>query len=227
MSVLRQEQEKILKKLEEERLAEEEKQRKEREKIAAKKKAERERKRKEAEKAKAEAERLKKEEEERKRLEAELAAKKAKFRTAKETEKVFDTKGQAGKVSYDDLMNGFIAKIEAVAKTSFGLPFLKELVKRGELNYEKALTYYLKETKAALKQGLAKKTKKEEKKKKVDYILYDFEYVLQNVLKSMGLKQPEYVDEARLKKRFEQLVKRASRNNILERIILGEPFLEF
>ncbi|MFQ5832022.1 MAG: ATP-binding protein [Candidatus Thorarchaeota archaeon] len=226
MSVLRQEQEKILKKLEEERLAEEEKQRKEREKIAAEKKAERERKRKEAEKAKAEAEKLKKEEEERKRLEAELAAKKAKFKTAKETDKVFDTRGQAGKVSYDDLMNGFIAKIEAVAKTSFGLPFLKELVKRGELNYEKALTYYLKETKAALKQGLAKKTKKQEKKK-VDYILYDFEYVLQNVLQAMGLKQPEYVDEARLKKRFEQLVKRASRNNILERIILGEPFLEF
>ncbi|MHA2432432.1 MAG: ATP-binding protein [Candidatus Thorarchaeota archaeon] len=220
MSVLRAEQEKTLKKLEQERLAQEEKQRKEREKIAVEKKAERDRKRKEAE-------RLKKEEEERRRREAELAARKAKFRKAIETDKVFETKGQAGMVSYDDLMNGFIAKIEAVAKTSFGLPFLKELVKKAELNYEKALTFYLKETRAALKQGLAKKVKKEEKNKKVEYIVYDFEHVLVSVLKSMGLKEPEYVDEQRLKKRFEQLVKRASKNSILERIILGEPFLEF
>jgi hypothetical protein len=163
MSVLRQEQEKILKKLEEERLAREEAERKEREKKADERKAEQERQRKEAERAKVEAERLKKEEEERKRLEAEIAAKKARFKSAKNDDKVFDTKGQAGMVSYEDLMNGFVAKIEAVAKTSFGLPFLKELVKVGELNYEKALTYYLKETKAALKQGLAKRIMNVEK----------------------------------------------------------------
>ncbi|MFW9887893.1 MAG: ATP-binding protein [Candidatus Thorarchaeota archaeon] len=231
MSVLRQEQEKVLKKLEQERLAREEAERKEREKKAAERKAEQERKRKEAEKAKAEAERLKKEEEERERLEQELAAKKAKFKSAKNDEKVFDTRGQAGMVSYEDLMNGFVAKIEAVAKTSFGLPFLKELVKVGELNYEKALTYYLKETKAAIKHGLAKKIKKEVAKggktKKIDFILYDFDYVLNQVIKSMGIKQPDFVDENRLRKRFEEIVKKASKNSLLERIVLGEPFLEF
>ncbi|MFW9968258.1 MAG: ATP-binding protein [Candidatus Thorarchaeota archaeon] len=231
MSVLRQEQEKVLKKLEEERLAREEAERKEREKKAAERRTEQERKRKEAEQAKAEAERLKKEEEERKRLEAEIASKKAKFKSAKNDDKVFDTRGQAGMVSYEDLMNGFVAKIEAVAKTSFGLPFLKELVKVGELNYEKALTYYLKETKAALKQGLAKRIMKEETKrgktKEVDFILYDFDHVLNQVIKSMGIKQPEFVDEARLRKRFEEIVKKASKNSLLERIVLGEPFLEF
>ncbi|MHA2118079.1 MAG: helicase HerA-like domain-containing protein [Candidatus Thorarchaeota archaeon] len=231
MSELKAEQDKVLKKLEEERLASEEKERKEREKKAADRKAEQERKRKEAEKAKADAERLKKEAEERKRLEKEIAAKKAKFKSAKNDDKVFDTRGQVGMVSYEDLMNGFVAKIEAVAKTSFGLPFLKELVKVGELNYEKALTYYLKETKAAIKQGLAKKIKKEVTKrgkaKKVDFILYNFEHVLNQVIKSMGVKQPEYVDEARLKKRFEEIVKKASKNTMLERIVLGEPFLQF
>ncbi|MHA2042347.1 MAG: hypothetical protein ACW975_10835, partial [Candidatus Thorarchaeota archaeon] len=101
----------------------------------------------------------------------------------------------------------------------------------GELNFEKALTYYLKETKAAIKQGLAKKIKKEVTKrgktKKVDFILYDFDHVLNQVIKSMGVKQPEYVDEARLRKRFEQIVKKASKNSLLERIVLGEPFLQF
>ncbi|MFX1271616.1 MAG: ATP-binding protein [Promethearchaeota archaeon] len=231
MSVLREEQEKVLKKLEQERLAREEAERKEREKKAAERKAEQERKRKESEKAKAEAERLKKEEEERKRREEELAAKKARFKSAKIDEKVFDTRGQAGMVSYEDLMNGFVAKIEKVAKTAFGLPFLKELVKVGELNYEKALTYYLKETRAAIKQGLAKKVKKEVAKRgktmKIEFIVYDFEYVMIEVIKAMGVKQPEYVDEARLKKRFEEIVKKASKSSLLERIVLGEPFLQF
>jgi hypothetical protein len=231
MSQLKAEQDKVLKKLEEERLAKEERERIEREKKATERKAEKERKLKEAEKAKAEAERLRKEEEERKRIEKEIAAKKAKFKSAKNDAKVFDTRGQAGMVSYEDLMNGFVAKIEKVAKTAFGLPFLKELVKVGELNFEKALTYYLKETKAAIKQGLAKKIKKEVTKrgktKKVDFILYDFDHVLSQVIKSMGIKQPEYVDEARLRKRFEQIVKKASKNSLLERIVLGEPFLQF
>ena len=74
---------------------------------------------------------------------------------------MFSTRGQAGAVSYDDLINGFVAMIEAIAKTAFGLPFLRELVKRGELNHEKALSYYLSETRAAIKQGLAKKEKKD------------------------------------------------------------------
>jgi hypothetical protein len=181
------------------------------------------------------AEEARKQELERQKAEQErqaaLVAKKSKFEKAKPDEKVFETRGSQGNVSYEDLVNAFIARIEKIARTSFGLPFLKELVKRGELMYEKAMSFYLKETRAALKYGLAKKYKKEIEKrgktKKVDYIKYDFEFMLQQVMQSMGLKKPEYVDERRLKKRFEELVMKASRNNMLERIVMGEPFLEF
>ncbi|MHA1483842.1 MAG: ATP-binding protein [Candidatus Thorarchaeota archaeon] len=224
MSELVKQQQKILREMERVRLADKGKKEAERRRLAEKKK-------KDAEQRRTDEERRKKEEEDRRRREKELAEKKAKFKKASDNDKVFSIRGQAGTVSYDDLINGFVAKIEAIAKTAFGLPFLRELVKRGELNYEKALSYYLTETRAAIKQGLAKKEKKEIKKrgktKKVTYIVYDFEHVLNRVIQSMGVKEPDYVDEKRLRKRFEQLVKKASRNSLLERIVLGEPFLEF
>ncbi len=128
-------------------------------------------------------------------------------------------------LSYEDIINGFVARIEAIARRTFGLPFLKELVKRGELHYEKSMSFYLTETREALKQGLAKKIKKEIKRKgktrKVDYLLYEFEYMLALVIDSMGIKEPDYVDEARLKKQFEQMVNKASKNSLIERIVLG------
>ncbi len=224
MRALVNQQQKILKEMERVRLAEKGRKEAERRKSADQKKRD-------AEQRRADEERRKKEEEDRRRMEKELAEKKAKFKKASDNDKVFATRGQAGTVSYDDLINGFVAKIEAIAKTAFGLPFLRELVKRGELNYEKSLSYYLTETRAAIKQGLAKKEKKEIKKrgktKKVTYIVYDFEHVLNAVIKSMGVKEPDYVDENRLRKRFEQLVKKASRTGLLERIVLGEPFLQF
>ncbi|TFG34349.1 ATP-binding protein [Candidatus Thorarchaeota archaeon] len=220
MQKLVEEQSKILKKLEEERVEEEKR------KLAEMEAAEREKYEK-AEAARREAERLKAEKE----REKELLEKKQKFKSAADTEKVFDTKGHAAKVSYDDLINAFIARIEAIAKTTFGLEFLKELLKRGELHYEKSMSFYLKETREAQKQGLARKTKKEIKKKgkmvKEDFLIYDFEYMLRKVIESMGIREPDFVDEERLKKKFEQLVKKANRNNFLERIILGQPFLEF
>ena len=220
MAQLVKEQAKILKAMEEARLQEEQKKEEVRQKAIEEKKRAEEEKRKEAERKQSDQARM-----------AELAEKKAKFEKAKPDDKVFETRGSKGNVSYEDLINAFIARIEGIARTSFGLPFLKELVKRGELMYEKAMSFYLKETRAALKYGLAKKYKKEIEKRgktrKVDYIQYDFEYMLQQVIQSMGLKQPEYVDEQRLKKRFEELVMKASRNNFLERIVMGEPFLEF
>ncbi|MFW9792924.1 MAG: hypothetical protein ACFFEE_01375 [Candidatus Thorarchaeota archaeon] len=132
-------------------------------------------------------------------------------------------------LSYEDIINGFVAKIEAIARRTFGLPFLQELVKRGELHYEKAMYTYLTETREAIKQGLAKKVRKEGKKKgkKEDYLVYEFEYMLQLVIQSMGLKEPDYVDESRLKKQFEQMVSKATKNSLIERIVLGQPFLEF
>ena len=220
MKKLVEEQAKILKRLEEERLAEEKR------RLAEMDAAEREKHEKE-EAARKEAERLKAEEEK----EKELQEKRKKFNSAEDTDKVFETKGQAGKVSYDDLINAFIARIEAIAKTTFGLDFLRELLKRGELNYEKSMSFYLKETREAQKQGLARKEKVDVKKrgktKKVEFLIYDFNYMLKKVIDSMGIKEPDFVDDGRLKKKFEQLVNKANRNNFLERIILGEPFLEF
>ncbi|MBD3407639.1 MAG: DUF853 family protein [Candidatus Lokiarchaeota archaeon] len=228
MKNLRKEQEKLLKEMEKERLKREKKEEEAKKKRAEERRKAAEAKKKEEERRKKEEEKRKKEEAERKAREKELAAKKAKFAKAKDEEKVFETKGRAGELSYDDLINAFIARIEKIANTTFGLPFLKELVKRGKFIYEKAMSFYLKETREALKQGLARKEKQEDKKgKKRMYIVYDFEHVLVEVIKSMGIKEPEYVDEKRLKKRFEQLVKTAKKNSFLERIALGEPFLEF
>jgi hypothetical protein len=227
MQKLRAEQEKILKELEAQRIA------KEKEEEAKREKARQERKKRLAA-AKAEAERKRLEEEKKKadeaaRLEREklLAAKKAKFKSAADDDKVFATRGQAGMLSYDDIINGFVARIEAIARRTFGLPFLQELVKRGELHYEKAMYTYLTETRESLKQGLARKVKLEKKGRKELYLVYEFEYMLGLVIESMGVKEPDYVDEKRLKKQFEEMVKKASKNSILERIVLGQPFLEF
>jgi hypothetical protein len=231
MQKLVAEQAKILKKLEEERLAAEQRKLAEMEAAEREKYKAEEAARKEAERLKLEKERAKAEEAARLERERLLQEKKKKFKSASDTEKVFDTRGQAGMVSYDDLINAFIARIEAIAKTTFGLDFLRELVKVGELHFEKSMSFYLTETRVAQKQGLARKVKKEVQKKgktlKEDYLVYDFNYMLQKVIESMGVKEPDYIDEERLRKRFEQLVKRANRNNFIERIILGEPFLEF
>jgi hypothetical protein len=210
-------------KREEQKRKEEEKRRKEEE---AKKLAEQ----KEKERLKAEEEKRKKEEAERKAREAELAKKKAKFKSADGSEKVFDSK-KAGKLSYDDLMQAFVDRLEKVAKKKFGIHLLRELLQRGELNFEKARAYYWSEVKEAMKQELARVITMEKevkgKKKQVKMLVYDFVYTMQEILKEFRVQEPEYVDEKRLKKQFEDTVKRVEINNVLERIILGEPFLEF
>ncbi|MHA2084627.1 MAG: helicase HerA-like domain-containing protein [Candidatus Thorarchaeota archaeon] len=228
MQELVKQQAKILQEMEKQRLAEEAKKKTEAEKRKQDRLKAEDEKKKEQERIRLDEEKRKKEEAARRLKEKELAAKKAQFKSAKDEEKVFDTRGQAGQVSYEDLINAFVARIEKVARTSFGLPFLKELVKRGELNYEKSLTYYLKETREAIKQGLASKYRKENKKgRKVEYIKFDFEVVLDKVVSSMGIREPDYVDERRLKQRFETLVRKAKKNSLIERIALGEPLLEF
>ncbi|MEM2141697.1 MAG: helicase HerA-like domain-containing protein [Candidatus Thorarchaeota archaeon] len=231
MAALIKEQERLFKEMERARIEEEkrreEEERRRREEEERRKEEEKRKKQEEEERKRQEEERRRQEEEERRAREAELREKREKFASAKDTDKVFDTRSRAGKVSYDDIMNGFVARIEAVAKTSFGLPFLRELVSRGELNYEKSMVFYLKETRAAVEQGLARLEKRDVKGKKVDFLIYDFEYVLDKVLTSMGVKEPEYVDVPRLKKKFESIVMKATASNILERIILGKPFLQF
>ncbi len=215
MVELKKDQEKILREMEKQRL--------EREKIVEEKHrklADERRKKKEEE------ERLKREKAERERQEAAMAAKREEFVSAPPDAKVFETKGKQS-LSYEDIINAFIARIEGIARTTFGLPFLKELVRREQLVYEKAMSFYLKETKAAIKYGLAKRVKGPHRGRQTWLIMYDFDHVLDEVLKSTGIKQPEYVDRTRLKKRFEELVKNAEKNSILERIVLGEPLLDF
>jgi len=231
MQKLREEQEKILKQLEQERVAQEKREAEEREKARLEKLKKIEEAKKEAERKRFEEEKRKADEEARLEREKLLTEKKQKFKSAKPTDKVFETRGQAGMLSYEDIINAFVARIEAIARRTFGLPFLKELVKRGDLHYEKSMSFYLTETREAIKQGLARKVKKEVEKKgktrKEDYLLYEFEYMLKLVIDSMGIKEPDFVDEVRLKKEFEQMVNKASKNSLLERIVLGQPFLEF
>jgi hypothetical protein len=231
MAKLRAEQEKVMKQLEAARTAQEKAEAAEREKKRLEKQKQLEAERKEAEKRRLEEQKKLADEKARAEREQQLQAKKAMFKKASDDEKVFETRGQAGMLSYEDIVNAFIARIEAIARRTFGLQFLQELVKRGELHYDKSMSFYLTETREALKQGLAKKFKKEitkkGKTKKEDYLKYEFEYMLRLVIESMGIREPDYVDEARLKKQFEMMVKKATKNNLLERIVLGEPFLEF
>lgn len=231
MQKLREEQEKVLKKLEQERLAEEKRRQEELEKKQRDKQKAIEAARAEAEKKRLEEEKRKADEAAKAEQERLLAEKKQKYQGVKDTEKVFETRGKAGMYSYDDIINAFVARIEAVARRTHGLPFLKELVQKGGLPYEKSMYTYLTETRESIRQGLAKRTRKEVtrrgKTQKLDYLEYDFEYMLTLVIQSMGIKEPEYVDEARLKTQFEKMVSTASKNNLLERIVLGQPFLEF
>ncbi|MHA2426015.1 MAG: hypothetical protein ACXAEF_14590, partial [Candidatus Thorarchaeota archaeon] len=228
MSKLVAEQQKIMKKLEQARLAEEKLKEQEKEKRALERQKAAEAKKREQELAAKEAERLKKEAELQRQRDKELAEKKAKFKKAKDQEKVFATKGAAKMVSYDDIINGFVARIEKIARTTFGLQLLKELSKKGQLEYERARGMYLKETRETIKQGLGRKEKREKKKgKMVVYLVFEFDTVLSKVVQSMGIKQPDYVDEQRLKNAFAKIVKTAKVNSLIDRIALGEPFLEF
>ncbi|MFO7835805.1 MAG: helicase HerA-like domain-containing protein [Candidatus Thorarchaeota archaeon] len=205
-----------------------------RKKILAKMEQERkkreEAKRKEAEKRRKERERQKELEEQRKKKQQEIAAKKAKLAKADDDEKVIETKGKTERVSYDDIINGLIARIEKVARTTHGLNFLRELIKRGELNYEKSLVYYLTETRSVIKHGFVRKEKKSVERhggRMEPHIIFDFEQAVEKVAKSMGIKNPEYLDMERLENTFLHVVNTAKKNNMIERIALGKPFLEF
>ena len=134
-------------------------------------------------------------------------------------------------MTYDDVINGFVARIEKIARTTFGLQLLRELVNTGKLEYERARGMYLKETRETIKQGLGRKEKIEVKQrgrtKEVEYLIFDFNAMLSKVIESMGIKQPDFVDEQRLLSAFTKIVKTAKTNSLIERIALGEPFLEF
>ncbi len=131
----------------------------------------------------------------------------------------------SGKISHEDIVNAMLAHLEHIASTQFGLPFLRELVKKKSLNYEKSRVYYLKEVRAAIKEGLAKKVTQEEDGKKSQRLVYDFRPLFDKLVQDLGITEPEFLDRDRLAKLFENLLKKAKKSHLFERILLGRPLL--
>jgi DNA helicase HerA-like ATPase len=125
-------------------------------------------------------------------------------------------------ISHDDVINSLLARLEKIARTPFGLPFLRELVKEEKMDYEKARVYYVNEVRVAIKQGLAV-VQREGKRR---YLVYDFERLFLALTKKLRIDAGE-VNIRHVRERFEGIVKRARITSILRRIVLGEPFLKY
>jgi len=126
------------------------------------------------------------------------------------------------KLSHDDVLNALLAKLERIARTPFGLPFLRELVREKRLDYEKARVYYYNEVATAIEQGLAV-IEKEGKRK---LLVYDFDRLFLRLTRQLRI-NPANVNIKHVRNRFESIVRRAKINSILRRIVLGEPFLKY
>ncbi len=126
------------------------------------------------------------------------------------------------RLSHDDIINALLARLERIARVEFGLPFLRELVTKKELDYEKARVYYVNEVRQAIKQGLAV-VRREGRKR---FLVYDFERIFLALTKLLRV-DPTKVNVKHVRQRFEGIVKRAEINSILRRIVLGEPFLKY
>jgi hypothetical protein len=126
------------------------------------------------------------------------------------------------RISHDDIINALLARLEKIARVEFGLPFLRELVTKKELVYEKARVYYVNEVRQAIKQGLAV-VRREGKER---YLVYDFERIFLALTKLLRI-DPSKVNVKHVRQRFEGIVKRAKINSILRRIVLGESFLKY
>ncbi len=125
-------------------------------------------------------------------------------------------------LSHDDVLNALLARLEKIARSKFGLPFLQELIKEKEMSFEKAKVYYINELRVAIEQGLAVGEGEEEKR----LLIYDFERLFIALAKKLRVK-PEKVNMLHIKRRFEDLVKRAKINSIISRIVKGKPFLRY
>ena len=126
------------------------------------------------------------------------------------------------KISHDDVINALLARLEKIARVEFGLPFLRELITTNEMDYEKAVVYYVNEVRQAVKQGLA--VIRREGKRKL--LVYDFERLFLALTKQLRI-DPNKVNVKHVRQRFEGIVRRAQINSILRRIVMGEPFLEY
>jgi hypothetical protein len=126
------------------------------------------------------------------------------------------------KLSHDDILNALLARLEKIARSKFGLPFLQELIKEKEMSFEKAKVYYVNELRTAIEQGLAVSEGEEEKRR----LIYDFERLFIALAKKLRV-NPEKVNIPHIKRRFEGIVERAKINSIVSRIVKGKPFLRY
>ncbi|MHA2061738.1 MAG: ATP-binding protein [Candidatus Sifarchaeia archaeon] len=120
--------------------------------------------------------------------------------------------------SNEDVIAALAARIEELGHTEFGLEFLRDLVKKGQLKYPIAREWYYIEVKTALKTGLAHL--------EGEKLVYDFEKLLKNVLDEIDVSELN-VNESRVRKKFEKIIKSAKRANFIEYILLGRPFLKY
>jgi hypothetical protein len=122
----------------------------------------------------------------------------------------------------EDVLNALIARLENIARTKFGLDFIRELVTSKRLDFELAYQQYYGETLHALETGLGVKTEEDGKK----YLIYDFKALLGNVVKETNAPVVE-IDPEDIQDRFERIVLSSEKSNIIQRTILGKPFLRY
>lgn len=122
----------------------------------------------------------------------------------------------------EDILNALIARLEKIAKAKFGLQFMRELVENKRLDFELAYQQYYGETINAMETGLG--IKREEQGKIL--LIYDFNTLLENVIKETNAPLID-VNPEEMKSKFEEMVLRSKKNNFINRIILGKPFLRY
>jgi hypothetical protein len=122
----------------------------------------------------------------------------------------------------EDILNALIARLEKIARAKFGLQFMKELVSNKELDFNLAYQQYYGETLHALKTGLGLKREKEGK----EFLAYDFKTLLDNVIKETNAPLIE-VNPEEIQSRFEEIVLASKKSNVIDRVILGKPFLRY
>lgn len=120
--------------------------------------------------------------------------------------------------SNDDVIAALIARLEKLGHTEFGLEFLRDLVKKGRLQYEIARMMYYVEVNTALKTGLAHVDN--------EYLFYDFDRLLKNVCDEIEVSELN-INEKRVRKKFEKIIMIAKRANFINYVLRGRPFLKY
>lgn len=122
----------------------------------------------------------------------------------------------------EDILNALIARLEKIARAKFGLQFMRELLENKRLDFDLAYQQYYGETMHALETGLGLKREEEGKR----FLVYDFNTLLNNVVKETNAPLID-VNSEEIQSRFEEMVLKSKKSNVIDRIILGKPFLRY